>query len=340
MNRNVYIEINRIIFTFFIILMHGEYLIRDIASERVFRGGYIGVEFFFIVSGYFLARSIEKGEIKTKSYLQSRLKRLYPHYILSITLMAVIVGYQYLDWQLLSQTYFEHVIMIQNMVSCNLYLNGPLWYVTYLIIIGTMIFAVERNLGGKQYRKYMMCIVIIYYLYSFLFCGCADISNKILFLPEGFYRGVADISIGMFCYDVSLYLPDRVTKKHLLWIVPLMLLEILLNTVCPKSRWDYLCVVIFAISITLTSKMQFGEMKAVKFLSEHTYSIYCYQVFTFYVLERVYEKFHVWIFTAQWIRAVVVMGTCFGMGVMFDYIILFIRKVYRMVRGNDKSFLV
>ena len=118
-NRNVYIEINRIIFTFFIILMHGEYLIRDIASERVFRGGYIGVEFFFVVSGYFLARSIEKGEIKTKQYLQSRLKRLYPHYILSITLMAVIVGYQYLDWQLLSQTYFEHVIMIQNMVSCN-----------------------------------------------------------------------------------------------------------------------------------------------------------------------------------------------------------------------------
>lgn len=81
---HLYIELMRIVLTIYIILMHGEYLFRNISCNRIFEGGYLGVEIFFIVSGYYMALKAASG-MGTLDYFKSRCqtahcRRRKPHF--------------------------------------------------------------------------------------------------------------------------------------------------------------------------------------------------------------------------------------------------------------------
>jgi len=66
-------------------------------SESLFTGFYLFVELFFILSGFLMMRSI-RGECgrepcpdpagSTLRYIRARLRRLYPHHLLSWVLVA------------------------------------------------------------------------------------------------------------------------------------------------------------------------------------------------------------------------------------------------------------
>lgn len=52
--------------------------------------GYIGVEFFFMTSGYFIYQTyLKKQSLTLAAYTKKRFFKLYPHYIFSFTAMAV-----------------------------------------------------------------------------------------------------------------------------------------------------------------------------------------------------------------------------------------------------------
>lgn len=332
--KNIYIESNRIIFTLFIIIMHGEYLFRDISDERIFRGGYVGVEFFFIVSGFLLANTIEKKEITAKEFFLSRWRRLYPHYLLSITIMAIIAMLTGSDLQKLSQCFIQHAFMIQNLTPVSQYLNGPLWYVTYLIIISAIIFCAERHHPGKRLRIYLVIPIIAYYTVSFSVYGCSDIFGNILFFPDALYRAVADISIGLLCFDLSRRSQKTITKLHLLWILPLMVFEYALNYFLPKSKFDYLCIIIFAVSILVTSKMNFKKCNVINYISKYTYPVYCYQVLGFFVVEYIYKHIPFMTQLSAYAKCLFMLLVCIATGVLFDIMLKRMKKIYDKAQGR------
>lgn len=52
------------------------------------RGGYIAVEFFFVLSGYLLAMKADlSGEQTVMQYTWSRIKKFYPHYLFSFLVL-------------------------------------------------------------------------------------------------------------------------------------------------------------------------------------------------------------------------------------------------------------
>ena len=53
--------------------------------------GYIAVDFFFILSGYFLGTSLEKP-LTAFDYAKKRVQRLYPEYFVSICLSIFLYG--------------------------------------------------------------------------------------------------------------------------------------------------------------------------------------------------------------------------------------------------------
>ncbi len=92
--RNGEIELFRFVFSVIIVFYHF-----GLTCERnFFEGGYLGVEFFFLVSGYFLASHAyanrkddwESTVSDTWRYLLSKIKALYPYFICAMILNAVV----------------------------------------------------------------------------------------------------------------------------------------------------------------------------------------------------------------------------------------------------------
>lgn len=52
---------------------------------------YLATDFFFIVSGFLIAKDVEEGKYKNAFvFLKKRIKKYYPHYILSLIISYVV----------------------------------------------------------------------------------------------------------------------------------------------------------------------------------------------------------------------------------------------------------
>ena len=77
MEKNINIELWRFIFTILICLLHFG---TKINNTVYFRGGYIAVEFFFILSGYLLMVKVNNNYSDNQlDFTLQKIKRLYPH---------------------------------------------------------------------------------------------------------------------------------------------------------------------------------------------------------------------------------------------------------------------
>ena len=72
-----------------IVVYHYNYFYLGWQSEILFRGGYICVDAFFVISGFFCAKILFNSNNTIKEFICKRYKKLYPYYILSL-IFAVI----------------------------------------------------------------------------------------------------------------------------------------------------------------------------------------------------------------------------------------------------------
>ena len=110
--KNAVIEFMRFLFASAVVVFHSQLdlwkkgkVLGTLAGHKLilFRNGYIGVEFFFIVSGFLMARSVYRlinketqytlGE-ETGIFIWKKMKALFPYYFPACTAMAIIVLYK------------------------------------------------------------------------------------------------------------------------------------------------------------------------------------------------------------------------------------------------------
>ena len=83
--RNSKIDLYRVFFTLVIIIHH----FQNSYDLRIVKNGYIAVDFFFILSGYFLGSSLKRS-LTAFDYAKKRVQRLYPEYFVSICLSVIL----------------------------------------------------------------------------------------------------------------------------------------------------------------------------------------------------------------------------------------------------------
>ncbi|MFL1895420.1 acyltransferase family protein [Aquimarina sp. 2-A2] len=248
--------------------------ITDINFEEIdeyFKYGYLGVDVFFIISGFVISLSIKKRSIT--SFLQSRFIRLYPAYwfCVTCTFLVMVLAGSSLQHQVTIKEYLANLTMFQYFINIE---NIDEVYWTLLVEIKFYIL-IAFYLVLLKFRKFNITV----FAYLWLTASFANI-----FLEEFYFFKIANFFLifkwssyfiaGIFFHE--LYKSDKKNK----FILPLILCLVLsvyyritsitsLETLYNTSFSPYIISVIisvFFIIMYLISREKLNSINSPKLL--------------------------------------------------------------------------
>lgn len=257
-NRNGAIELMRFFIALCVLLHH---------YSGLTPGGYLGVDFFFVLGGFLLMRhftvhyNTDASEAATTAvrYTWQRYLRLLPYYLfaffLSLSLsvclsegggsLAGMITVNF--WEL---TMLEAFGFTENLVI------GPGWYCSALLIAGFCVYF----LLGKNKKAYLYCIAPLSLLLIFVWMqrNIGHLNRWLQFdgfISTGTLRGFAEMGLGCICYEITTKIHDP--KNHGGWrrfstLLELICFAYILRTIfkdAPSER-DFVCVLAMAALIT------------------------------------------------------------------------------------------
>lgn len=279
------IEFWRIIFTLMIVLQHlTTFYPKFLETYSLVGGWYVGVEFFFIVSGYLLAKKSKEHNMTALQYQVNRFRRLYPMYILAFTVSFLfmnvcvehnsitIIVYNLLhnaDEVLMLQLFGTNKIVVYNIVT---------WYISAMFIAGYIVYWLVIN-HRKSFVEFIAPLsVMVIYSYHYRVYGSSMqwyITNE-LFLNTGLTRAFAGMSLGVIGYELSVNSwRDKILRhQKLLTFVEVMgyLTVIVVSVKWGRSTLDFLCILILSVCVPLSFQHEVHWKWTG--ISKYCYSIY------------------------------------------------------------------
>lgn len=189
----------------------------------IFQGGYIAVDFFFMVSGYFMVHTFMRRQnsdekicvgIKTVEFIRRKFISIYPYIILSAFGSFIISCRGVSTGSLISNV--KRLIMeilLLNMTGFSegvMYVN---WYISGLLL--TLIILVPLLYYLKKDYICMLSPLLSILIYGWISqnIGYVRGSESEFFgvLRLGVWRGIAGVAAGSFCW----YLADKLSEIRL-----------------------------------------------------------------------------------------------------------------------------
>ena len=167
------IQFWRYLFTCVICMLHFEVAYFS-GQQPIFKCGYLGVEFFFILSGFFLMKHAENSTEPSLVYTLKKVKRFYPDliicWLLLILNLAWLSKYDVIMlFKELSSHIWEYLLFNSTGITWNM-LNMVTWYLSALLITGYFIYWIIQN-GKKEFIEFIapLTVFLIYSYYGY--CG-------------------------------------------------------------------------------------------------------------------------------------------------------------------------
>ena len=306
--KNSYIELLRIIFAIIVVLHH---TFQSYQIDGLFYwGGYIAVEFFFVITGYMTVAHIEKASDRSDvecfalSYSWSKIRPLIGLVALSLVIDGIINYQVYLSSEesLFNYLYgsFASMMCISMTGITNMLVNSPLWYLSVIIITLPLfiIFTMRFRKFFKYYGYIFLPLLIHGYLLHYngsIAYGWASLNTPI---DPYLLRGFGDILLGGFVYDFSVYLrSNKKLNSKLLAILELTLLCFalyLINRIYNSYAMECaVLMIVVSLSISFSGKTLTNLFKNsfVNNLGRMSFGIYCLH---FPILSMVKKYFPEW----------------------------------------------
>ncbi len=282
---NGVISIWKFLFSFMIVLYH-------IAFQRehiLFGKGYIAVEFFFIVSGFLLAKSINKNVKQlsnnnlgnlTLQFIWRKLKIVLP-YIIMCYILNVVIFYFFssLSGYRIFNTIWDLLLLRMSGIQ-GVYLNTPAWYISAMLL--SMFIIYPLYMKKKSVYSYILAPLIILFGLGYLSQSNSNLNAPFKWIGwtyHGTLRAFVELNIGIVLFEIS----GKLKKVDYTFFGRLLLTIIeficfvtpfLVTTFIKRSsNYDFLMLLMISIGVLIA----FSEKTL-------TYKVCCNRLF--YFLEK------------------------------------------------------
>lgn len=281
--KNIIVELLRFACALVVVLFHTRFMVKNRSLSDgflFFSTGSCAVEFFFVLSGFLMARSIsQRSEYEetssslgdeTFNFIFTKMCRLWPHVLLSCAMILCVeisVGRMTLldalfkVWTCLSELLFVHMSGFSYGM-----INGHFWYLSALILSVWLLYPIARS------RPNLFNLVIAPLVALFLIgwmvqinggVGRPVVRSGIIF--NGLIRSLAEVCAGCFCYAISRRLSAN--RNFIERTLPLLFLWFICVVVAFCWMWQsfggsvFHLLILFCIIITLSFSMPVFEIK-------------------------------------------------------------------------------
>ena len=262
--KNNAIEFYRFIFSCIICVHH----YRGHSPSPVFEGGYLGVDVFFVLSGFLLMRHFMRNsqtekeltpELNAFSYTKKRFKSYFPHHVFSWVCNAcvlVALG-KYTISQILHKGFWEFLLLKSTGLGNDFSVNGVSWYLSALLLGSFLIYWILSLTEKKSGTSNLYIYVIAPFLYFVVMARIWDNTGHLNYwtqsapvLTGGFWRGLAEMGLGCITCLISSNRSKREVSKTVQLLATclevIMWFVILKKSFCAPDKMDFLVPVLAA----------------------------------------------------------------------------------------------
>ena len=316
--KNAIIEFMRFLFASIIVLFHAgadagiinqTYFILGI-EVSFFRYGYLGVEFFFVVSGYLMAKKAYKNNhstdnelgLETWRFLRHKMMALMPVYIIA----CFLVSCYFVSCGKELSFFLERLpslLFLQRTGVIDKEYIGIAWYLSSMFIGMAFIYPILR----KKYELYTMCIgpiisilIIGYLIHETGYLG--GVSDWLGISYKCNFRAFAELSLGATCFEIGRKLFDKEidNKQRIIWsVVSIIAVCFVLVNVCSTQRMYSDGVVLLVICFIVV--MSFSKIGIISrydriscnqwlcYMGELSMPVFLFQNVFHYWIPRIYQ---------------------------------------------------
>lgn len=282
--RNETLELFRIVFTVIICLHHSQ-------LSATIHHGYLAVEFFFLCSGYMIAKTCCTKHYQPKEYFLNRLNRLYPHYLFSLVVITAYLLFQKLYHGLgdspiaIGKKFINELLVLPGIGFETTANNYPMWYVAILLWGGLILYYLLQKWGTKYFVPIAIIGAVAYYISLF----SASDSIEIWTRKDMLLRGCSDMIIGMAIYYViTKHVSNKafkiVSNNAIIFIIGLLgtFSCIFYESNCDKYAIVFIVILFFSImTMDNLCKIQFSA------LSKYSYPMYLNHALIIDIVRRI-----------------------------------------------------
>ena len=248
--RNSFIELYRFLFAMWVVYYHGYFFL---PKTHLFANGYLSVDFFFMLTGFFLMATF----IKLKDYpfwkgVRTLIwKKLKP---LGITLIIAIIFAQVYFWINISDPGDP---------------LGYMWYIEWMLVVPVVYYALYKLIKNPK-AFYIVIAVIVAISYALLNTVCNG---------WGFFRGTVGIGIGIL---ISLIPKNnwKVGKFNFNVLITILLLAFTIACACFRtyiSNGDHLFILALFPTLLYFASCTETNIPAFNYLGGLSFGLYGYQ---------------------------------------------------------------
>ena len=271
-------------------------------SNLPFQQGYLGVEFFFIVSGYLMTKNaLTKNEdnigIKTFDYIWKKIKAFFPY-----VFIAFIIGIA-VDGHYNHRTISEYANLIWNFLFVDMaividtyWVQGQVWYISAMLI--SMLILYPLIIKYKKNFIYIIAPIIVLFVGGYISHTLGNLSKTTLWTGIcriGLLRGFFELALGSILYEVS----DKIKNinfnkfgKIILTIIELLGFSAVLLIVNVKSqRYDFVAVICMSISVAVAFSeksllLNLFNKKFIYYLEKLSFPMYLHHLWIIIIVNK------------------------------------------------------
>ena len=341
----------KFMFTLMIIALHVGLRMKGmlgitLPNKNIFNGGSIGVEFFFIVSGYLMTKSALRVNIEnsnlgliTFKYIWKKIKAFFPYMLIAYS-CALILHIQISNlknYQIIN-TIWDVLLLRMSGIKYWHGILGVAWYISAMLIC--MIILYPLAIKYKKNFIYIIAPLSVIFIGGWISHTYGNIADPEVWtgiIYKSLLRGFFELSLGAIAYQFAEYVKSlsftKLGSRVLTFIEIIGFLSIFyfVNKPSPHDKYDFIMILILFISISIAFSeksilQNFSNNKLFYYMEKISLPMYLNQIWIIEIILKLINNNNA---NLSYYQITVITIICtFLLAILTEEIVKFIKMMY------------